>query len=118
MNDAMVEKALVELQECWPYQEIPQTHFRHWREVLRSFSRETVKKVLSDCKTTMTGRPGWGEFGKLCSELSLAEAKKARQGPYLDSLPAEYVNARGPISSPDQFTAEIQKLRDRLKVKS
>jgi hypothetical protein len=110
MNDDLTEKALVELQECWPYQQIPETHLRHWRDVFRSFSREIVKRVLHDCSITMTGRPGFGEFGKLCHELSMVEAKKARRGPYLHELP-------GNCPPTEAIPSLVDELRGHLKVK-
>jgi hypothetical protein len=108
MNDEMVEKAIAELRECWPYQQIPDLHLRHWRDVFRSFSRDVVRKVLHDCSITMTGRPSWGEFGHLCSQLSLVHARRAREGPYLDD---EALEVNGPVTPPEEFDTEMAKLK-------
>ena len=84
MDADLIDRAITELREAWPNQEIPDKHLRHWRDVLGMYSREVVRTVLMDAKTTMKGRPTWGEFGALCSQLSLASAKAKRQGPFLD----------------------------------
>lgn len=104
MNDETIEKVIAELRECWPYQDLPDLHLRHWRDTLRSFSRDIVRRVLMDCKSKMKGRPTWGEFGHLCHELSVIEANKARHGPYLEEVSPDPTPA-------DEFTAEIAKLK-------
>ena len=84
MDADLIAKAIDELRSAWPYQDIPDAHLRHWRDVLGMYSRDVVRKVLFDAKTTRVGRPTRGEFGDLCNQYSLIVAKQARQGPYLD----------------------------------
>lgn len=86
MDADLITKAITELREAWPYQEIPDKHLRHWRDVLGVFPRDVVRKVLMDTKTTMKGRPTWGEFGDLCSQVSLAQARARSQGPFLEDV--------------------------------
>lgn len=82
--NADVAATIAELREAWPYQGLPAKHVRHWRDLLGIYPPEVVAKVLMDAKTTMAGRPTWGEFGALCGQYSMALARQKRRGPFLD----------------------------------
>lgn len=84
MDADLIAKATDELRSAWPYQEIPDAHLRHWRDVLGMYPREVVRKVLMDSKCTMKGRPTWGEFGDLCHQAQILNARAKQRGPFLD----------------------------------
>jgi hypothetical protein len=113
MDDDLVAKAIIELQDAWPYQQIPDKHLRHWRDVLGIYPREVVRKVLMDCKTSMKGRPSWGEFGNLCSQAWNAMARSKRRGPFLDDAGWDEITV--PASEPGWNEAAAE-AKSRLRV--